>query len=168
MKISLIVAADENNGIGLNGQLPWRLPDDLKRFRQLTLGHHLFMGRKTYESIGKPLPGRTTIVITRQTDYQPEGVFLAHSIEAAFELARNHGENEVFCCGGGEIYRQMLPVADCVYLTRVLTRLNADVHFPSMGEAEWTVVEKTFHPADEKHVFPFIFFCYQREVVSSQ
>jgi dihydrofolate reductase len=162
MKISLIVAADENNGIGLNGQIPWRLPDDLKRFKQLTLGHHLIMGRKTYESIGRPLPGRTTIVVTQQMGYQPEGVFLAHSIEAAIQLAGSRGESEVFCCGGGELYRQMLPLADCIYITRVLTNVVADVTFPQLAEAEWKMVEEVAHPADEKHPFPFVFICYQR------
>src|SRR5512145_1318566 len=100
MRISLIVAADKNDGIGQDGRLPWRLPDDLKRFKQLTLGHHLIMGRKTFESIGKPLPGRTTIVVTRQANYQAEGVLLAHDIETALDLARRRGESEVFCCGG--------------------------------------------------------------------
>jgi dihydrofolate reductase len=162
MKLSLIVAADQNNGIGLNGQLPWRLPDDLKRFKQLTLGHHLVMGRKTYESIGRPLPGRTTIVVTRQVNYRPEGVLCAQGIDDALELARSRGESEVFCCGGGELYRQMLPLADCIYLTRVLANVTADVYFPQWSDGDWKMVDELHHPADAKHIYPFIFFSYQR------
>lgn len=162
MRTSIILAADENNGIGKNGQLPWRLPDDLKRFKQLTLGHYLLMGRKTYESIGKPLPGRTTIVLTRQLNYQPKGVLLAHNLETACELARKQEESELFCCGGGEIYRQMLPLADFVYLTRVHTTLPTDVTFPQLPETNWQLVENIQHPADEKHPYAFTFLVYTK------
>jgi dihydrofolate reductase len=162
MKISLIAAADEENGIGLNGLLPWRLPDDLKRFKQLTLGHHLIMGRKTYQSIGKPLPGRTTIVVTRQSEYQPEGVLTAPGVKAALELARSRGESEAFVCGGGEIYHQMLPLAERVCLTRVHARLAADVRFPELAATDWQLIESIAHPADERHPYPFTFLTYQK------
>ncbi|MFZ6029898.1 MAG: dihydrofolate reductase [Chloroflexota bacterium] len=168
MYISLIVAADEQNGIGQDGQLPWHLPDDLKRFKQLTLGHHLIVGRKTFESIGKALPGRTTIVVTRQAGYRPEGaleaphVLVAPGVTAALDMARCRGEGEAFCCGGGEVYRQMLPLADCVYLTRVCATVPADVTFPTLTESEWEVTESTRHPADEKHRYAFVFLRYRR------
>src|SRR5262252_6627228 len=117
---------DERRGIGKAGKLPWRLSSDLKRFRELTMGHHLIVGRKTFESIGKPLEGRQMIVVTRHEDFKPSGCIVSDSIDAAFDVARERGENEVFVIGGGEIYAQTLGFADRLYLTEVHTVVDAD------------------------------------------
>ncbi|HMV49084.1 MAG TPA: dihydrofolate reductase [Blastocatellia bacterium] len=157
MIISLLAALDRRRGIGINNQLPWRLSADLKNFRALTLGHHLVVGRKTYESIGKPLPGRQMIVVTRDRDFQVEDCFIRHSIEEAISLARQRGENEVFVCGGAEIYAQTIGLADRLYLTLVDAEVEADTFFPEFDEKDWCEQELVFHPADEKNQFPFTF-----------
>jgi dihydrofolate reductase len=153
--ISLIVAMDERGGIAWQGKLPWRLPAELKLFKQTTLGHHLLMGRKTFESVGKPLPGRTTIVITRQRAYHPEGCLVTHSLEDGLFLAQSRGEAEVYVCGGGEIYRQALPLADRIYLTVVHTIAAADMVFPPIEPAAWFEKDSLFHPADGKNTYAF-------------
>ena len=155
MIISLIVAMDENRGIGVDNRLPWHLSADLKRFKALTMGHHLVMGRKTYESIGKPLPGRTSIIITRNPDYVVEGCIVVHSLEEALQTARERGEEEAFITGGGEIFNQALSLADRIYLTRVHAETNAQVYFPAFNEDAWIEKESTSHPADEKNDYPF-------------
>jgi dihydrofolate reductase len=155
--ISLIAAMDEKRGIGVDGHLPWHLPVDLKRFKSLTMGHHLIMGRKTYESIGRPLPGRTTIIITRNPRYQPEGCLVAHSLETALEFARLDLEEEVFIIGGGDIFDQAIGIADRIYLTRVHTSLPADVHFPEISFEEWFISDSDYRPSDEKNHFPITF-----------
>lgn len=161
MRISLIVALDRRRGIGRDNQLPWRLPADLKRFRELTTGHHLITGRKTYESIGKPLPNRTMIIVTRQADFQAangsESCLVAHSVEAALELAQARGETEVFVIGGAEIYAQTLNLADRLYLTLVEAEVAADAFFPTYDANDWSEQETIFHAADEKHPFAFTF-----------
>lgn len=142
MKLALIVAAATNNAIGLNNQLPWHLPQDLKYFKSTTLGKPIIMGRKTYESIGRPLPGRTNIVITRQQGWQagPE-VLVAHNIDQALELARNvvgeGADTEAMVIGGAEIYLSCLPRADRVYLTRIEKDVEGDAYFPALVENEW-------------------------------
>ncbi len=118
MRKSIIVAMDQKNGIGFQGRLPWHLPDELKNFKSLTMGHHLIMGRKTFESIDKPLSGRITIIITRNPNYYAKGCLVAHSISKAFKIAEDFGESEVFICGGNEIYREALKFTDRIYLTR--------------------------------------------------
>jgi dihydrofolate reductase len=153
MVVSLIVAVDNNWGIGIHGGLPWRLSSDLQRFKKLTMGHHLIMGRKTYESIGKPLPGRTTIVVTRNSEYHPNGCLVASSVKEALNIAEDRDEAEVFVIGGGEIFKEVIDRADRIYLTRVITLLEADTHFPPLRTEDWEVVESSFHFADEKNEF---------------
>jgi len=157
MVVSLIVAMDRNHGIGLNNRLPWRLPDDLKRFKSLTLDHHMIMGRKTYESIGKALPGRTSIVISRNSGFSAPDYLLAPSLESALELAETNGEQEVFVIGGSQVFKDALPQADRIYLTQVHVSLPADVYFPEIDPDEWEDQMTEFHPPDNKHPFGFTF-----------
>lgn len=165
--VSLIAAMDRRRGIGIGNQLPWRLSADLKRFRQLTMGHHIIVGRKTFESIGKPLPGRQMIVVTRDLDFQPEGCLICHSPQSAIELARARGETEVFVCGGAEIYAQSLSFADRLYLTFVDAEVAADSFFPEFDPQQWVERESAFHPADEKNEFPFTFKLLVRKYLSA-
>jgi len=155
--ISIIAAMDRNRGIGVDNKLPWRLSIDLKRFRELTMGHHIIVGRKTFESIGKPLPGRRMIVVTRDLNYKDEGCDVAHSVEDAINLARERCENEVFICGGGEIYAQTIGVADRIYLTLVDAEVAADTFFTEFDQREWSEQESSYQPADEKNQYPFTF-----------
>lgn len=137
MIVSLIVAMDERGGIGKNNQLPWHLSSDLKRFKNLTMGHHLVMGRKTYETIGKPLPGRVMVVVTHQKDYFPKGCMVVNSLNDAIKRAEDDHETEVFIIGGGEIFQQAIDRADKVYLTTVHVNANADVSFPNIDPNQW-------------------------------
>jgi dihydrofolate reductase len=155
--ISLIVAMDEQRGIGVDGQLPWHLPADLKRFKSLTMGHHLIMGRKTYESIGSPLPGRTMIIVTRNPTYQPDGCMVARSLETAIEFARMGNENEVFIIGGGDLFEQAIHLADRIYLSLVHASLPADVYFPEISSEIWHETEMELIPADEENMYAFTF-----------
>jgi dihydrofolate reductase len=155
--ISIIVAMDEKRGIGKQNRLPWRLSSDLRRFRELTTGHHIIMGRKTFESIGRRLPARETIIVTRNRDYRAEGCIIAHSLEDAISLAGERGESEVFVCGGAEIYARALPLADRIYMTIVHAEVDADVYFPNWDNGTWTEEEVSKHPADEKNQYPFTF-----------
>lgn len=161
MKVFLIVAVADGGVIGRDNALPWRLPADLRRFKRLTLGHHLILGRKTFESIGRPLPGRTTVVVTRQRSYAPQGVRVARSVEEALEIARRAGEEEVFVAGGAEIYRQALPAADRVYLTRVHGRFEGDTFFPELDDDAWLVVSEEKRPADGKNPQALTFLVYE-------
>ena len=163
MIISLIVAMDEQRGIGKAGKLPWRLSSDLKRFRELTMGHHIIVGRKTFESIGKPLPVRVTIVVTRSETYRPEGCLVAHSVEDAIRIAQGGGETEVFICGGASIYAGALAEADRLYLTLVQTAVDADVFFPEIDEKGWVERESESHEADEKNQYPFTFKLFEKK-----
>ena len=153
MIISLLVAMDEHNGIGKNNRLPWHLSADLKRFKALSMGHHVIMGRKTYESIGRPLPGRVLVIVTRSPDYQAEGCLVAHSLEEALDIARQAGESAAFVIGGGQIFAQALPLAERIYLTRVHTVSEADVFFPEFDERDWSIQTVSEVPADEKNQF---------------
>ncbi len=143
MKVSILVAMAANGVIGQDNGLPWKLSADLKRFKARTLGHHLLMGRKTYESIGHPLPGRTTMVLSRGAPSLPEGVELASSLEEALETARSRGETEAFVAGGAEVYRGALGLADCLYLTRLENPFEGDTRFPPWSPEDWrlTAVE---------------------------
>jgi dihydrofolate reductase len=164
MILSLIVAMDEEGGIGRDNRIPWRLSADLRRFKRITMGHCIIMGRRTYESIGRPLPGRTSIVITSQNDYQAEaGVIRVDSLEAALRTAKRLGENEAFIVGGGEIFQQSLSLADQIYLTRVHTRIQADTFFPPIRAEEWLKSEERFLPADEKNQYPSTFMRLDRK-----
>lgn len=162
MVVSLIVARGQNGAIGVNGTLPWRLPADLAHFKRLTMGHHIVMGRKTYESIGRPLPGRTSVVITRQADYKADGCFVVPSLDAALQLARERGEQEAFVIGGAEIYRAALPVADRIYLTEVEASPAADTFLPAFDPAEWARGDETFIAADERNQYSMRFVTLSR------
>jgi len=151
MIISIIVALDENRGIGLKNQIPWHLPADLARFKKLTMGHHLVVGRKTYESIGFPLPGRQMIILTRNPEFEAQDCFTVKSLDAALELAEKRGEKEVFIIGGAEIYREALPLSDHLYLTAVHTSAEADTHFPAIEKDRWAEVCSQYSPADERN-----------------
>jgi dihydrofolate reductase len=149
--VSMLVAMDEKRGIGKDGKLPWRLSSDLKRFRELTMGHHIIVGRKTFESIGKPLPGRQTIVVTRNPSHTVEGCLVAGSVESALALAESRAESEAFIIGGADIYARALGVADRIYLTEVHAGVDADTFFPEFDRGAWTETESSYQPADEKN-----------------
>lgn len=157
MRISIIVAMDENNGIGYGNILPWVLPADLRRFKTLTIGHHLVMGRVTFQSIGKPLPGRVNMIVTRNLNFSAECCLITHSLDQAFEIARANNEKEVFIIGGGEIYAQALHLTDRIYLTRVHTETNADVYFPELDDSDWVEISSQYFPPDEDNRFPTTF-----------
>ena len=160
MRISLIVAASANGVIGADGELPWHLPDDFRFFKQVTMGKPIVMGRRTWESIGRPLPGRQNIVITRQTGFEATGASVVDSPEAAVEAAGD--QDEIMIIGGGEIYRRFLPMADRVYLTRVDATIEGDTFFPALDEGEWAVDSSERHDADERHAYAFEFRVYSR------
>jgi dihydrofolate reductase len=162
MMRSIIVAAAENGVIGRDGQLPWRLSADLQRFKQLTMNHAVLMGRKTYESIGRPLPGRRMIVITRQNDYKADGVEVAHSLDEAYRRAAEPSETEAFIIGGAEVFREALPHADRIYFTQVGATIEGDVYFPQFDRAGWRLVFQEEHPADAKNEYPFTFQTYEQ------
>ncbi len=153
--LSLIVATDEENGIGKNNQLLWHLPNDLKFFKKTTSGHTIIMGRKTYDSIGKPLPNRRNIVISRQADLQIEGVETYTDLANA--IASCAHEQEYFVIGGGEIYKQALAHVKQIYLTKVAGTFNADTFFPTLNALEWEVIYKEEHQKDEKHAYNYTF-----------
>ena len=158
MKISVLVAMDETRGIGYQGKLPWHLKADLRRFRDLTMGHTVIMGRKTWESIGHGLPGRRVIVLTRDETYPPAcDAQPAHTLEAALHLAQAAGETEVFICGGGEVYAQALRWAYRLYLTRVTVQVTADAFFPPLDDDDWQISESLNQPADAQNEYPTTF-----------
>lgn len=159
--LTIIAAAAENNALGKDNQLLWHLPEDFKRFKALTSGHYIIMGRKTFESFPKPLPNRTHIIITRQLDYPaPEGCIVVPSLEKAIGLCPK--DEEAFVIGGGEIYQQALDVVDKIDVTRVHTTLDADTFFPTIDPTTWEMVFEEFHAKDEKHSFDFTFLTYVR------
>lgn len=160
--ISLIVAASANNGIGKNNQLLWHLPNDLKFFKNTTWGMVVIMGRKTYESVNKPLPGRVNIVITANDSWKADGVLVAANLEDALKIAAETNCKELFIIGGGEIYRQSFPVADKIYLTRVHVTFDADTFFPEIDEAAWIQTGNLDFQADEKHAWPYSFQTWER------
>ena len=143
--LSLIVAFANNRVIGHNNALPWHLPEDLKRFRALTMGHHIIMGRKTYESLGRLLPGRTTIIVTRNKDYKVEGALIAHSLQAALVLAA--GDAEPFVIGGAELYKEGLKLATKLYITEVKAEFAGDAFLPEIDLSHWNLSEKKDHLA---------------------
>lgn len=161
MTLTLIAAAAENNALGKDNQLVWHLPDDFKRFKKLTSGHYIIMGRKTLESMNGPLPNRTNIVITRQEDYTYPGCTVVNSLEEALSACPQH--EEVFVIGGGEIYKQSIEKADKIELTRVHTTVEADAFFPEINTEEWSLTERVLHDKDEKHKFEFVFETWMRK-----
>ncbi len=169
MRVAIIVAMSADGLIGNAQALPWRLSKDLKRFRERTWGKPVIMGRKTFESIGKPLPGRHLIVVTRRTDYAAAGCRIAPSLPAALALAREwaaeHQAEEIMIAGGGEIYREALPLCDRIYLTTVEGRFQGDTYFPaaSLGPPGWRIVHQEDGPADEKNPYPHRFAILERK-----
>ena len=165
MTVSLIVAVAANGVIGREGGLPWRLPADLQRFKQLTMGHHLVLGRGTWETLDRLLPGRTFVVVTRRADYRAPGARVVATVEAGLELARAAGDAEPFVAGGSAIYREALDrdLVDRVYLTRIHRAYEGDTRFPDWDEGRWNLVSRESHPADSEHDRPaFDFLVYER------
>lgn len=160
MRVSVIAAMAQNRVIGINNTLPWRLPEDLKHFKALTMGHHIVMGRKTYESIGKPLPGRTTVIVTRSPDYAIPGCLVAHSVEAA--LAACQDDDEIFFVGGAELYRQVLPRADRLYLTEIQRPFEGDARFPEFSADQWREKGRDRRKVDEPDGLEYHFVVYDR------
>ena len=159
--VSLVVAMARNHVIGRNNALPWRLAEDLKRFKATTLGKPILMGRKTFESIGKPLPGRRNIVLTRDPEWRAEGVDVVRSVEEALQLTRDSQELAVI--GGAEIYRLTIPYADRIYLTRVEADVPGDTLFPELNTAQWSETHAGTHPADERNQYPASFLVLDRQ-----
>ncbi|MGH8403676.1 MAG: dihydrofolate reductase [Gammaproteobacteria bacterium] len=160
--LSLIVAVGEHNEIGKNGRMPWHLSADLKRFKELTLGKPMIMGRRTFEAIGKPLPGRRNIVVTRNAAFQAAGCEVAHSLTDALVLAV--GVPEIMVIGGAEIYREALPRAQRIYLTRVHASFEADTFFPALDPADWRETAREDHVADERNSFEYSFITLARRI----
>lgn len=158
--IAIIVAVAENGAIGADNGLPWRLPDDLKRFKALSLGKPIVMGRRTFDSIGRPLPGRTNIVVSRQAGLAIEGAIVARSLDDALVAAG--AASEIVVIGGAEIFRQALPRTDTIHLTRVHARVAGDVFFPELDPAKWREAAVEHHAADERHLYAFSFVTLQR------
>ncbi|MEJ2759829.1 MAG: dihydrofolate reductase [Anaerolineales bacterium] len=147
MIVSLIAAISENGVIGKDGEIPWRLPADLKLFKTLTMGHHLIIGRRTYESIGKPLPGREMIVLTRKNDYIASGCQVASSMDEAMEIAEAAGDTEAFVAGGEVVYAQTLPIADRLYLSHIHATITGDTFFPAYDEQDWQITKEEDIPS---------------------
>jgi dihydrofolate reductase len=160
MIITLIVAVADSGVIGRDNGLPWHLPEDLKRFKRLTLGKPIIMGRRTYDSIGKPLPGRENIVVTRDPNYRPPGVSVVHDPEAALGAAG--AADEVMVIGGAELFRVFLPRARRIHLTRVHGDIAGDVMWPALDSRDWQVVEREGHDSDERHAFAMTFEVWER------
>ncbi len=162
MIISIVVAADEQNGIGSKNKLPWRLSADLKQFKRITSGHHIIMGRKTFESIGKALPNRTNIVLTTQQDFKAEQIITRATLREAMAYTRNAKEQECMIIGGAEIFRQVIIFTDRIYLTRVHSICSCDVFFPEMKADEWKRISSERFKADDKNEFDYSFEIYER------
>ena len=163
MIVSAIVAVAENQVIGDGGDIPWRLSSDLKYFKRITSGHHIIMGRKTFDSVDKPLPKRTNVVLTRDPMYAATGTIVAHSIEEALSIAYDNEEEEVFIIGGGEIYAQSRPFWDKVYLTRVKASPEGKVVFPALDEADWKLISQEEHQAGDRDQYDFTFEVYSKK-----
>ena len=159
--ITMIAAAGENNSLGKDGDLVWHLPDDFKRFKKLTTGHHIVMGRKTWESFPRPLPNRTHVVITRDKNYKADNAIVVHSIEDALTYCKN--EDHIFIIGGGEIYNLALPFATHIELTRVHNTYEADAFFPEINLDNWQLIHSEYHQSDEKHLVAFTFETYTKK-----
>ena len=162
MIVSLVVAAAENNAIGKDNQLLWHLPNDLRFFKNITWGMVVVMGRKTFEAVNKPLPGRINIVITRQPDWTAEGTITAIDLEDALKKAAETNCKEIFVIGGGEIYKQSMAVANTIYITRVHTELEGDTFFPALS-SDWEKISLASNAVDAKHIYSFDFECWKRK-----
>lgn len=162
MRVSIIVAASENNVIGINNMLPWKLPTDLKYFKTTTMGKPIIMGRKTFESLGKALPGRPNIVITRQADFRAEGVYVTNSLEEAVKKGMSFGGDELFITGGAQIFDEAWPLVSRIYLTRVYAVVHGDAFFPQINGNEFELVKDERHEENEKDEYPFSFQVWER------
>ncbi|PYI51226.1 dihydrofolate reductase [Paenibacillus flagellatus] len=161
-RIAMIVAMDRNRLIGRDNKLPWRLPADMAFFKRTTMGHPVVMGRKTYESIGKPLPGRTNIVLTRDPAYKAEGCTVVRTAEEAVRAAAGEG---LFVIGGSEVYALFFPLADTLYVTEIGETFEGDAHFPAIDPSEWEVAERRPGTVDEKNAYPHAFLTYRRKSI---
>lgn len=160
MRVSLIVAMSENAVIGREGDLPWHLSSDLRRFKRLTMGHHIVMGRKTFESIGRLLPGRSTVIVTRNPGFLVEGAKIAASVEQAIQMSQ--ADDEVFITGGAEIYRHSMQLVDRLLITRVDADVEGDALFPDYDSSQWRLTHRESFPADKKNDYPHTFEIYER------
>jgi dihydrofolate reductase len=157
----MIAAVAENNALGKNNDLLWHLPLDFKRFKEITSGHHIIMGRKTFESFPKPLPNRTHVIITRQKDFKHDGCIVVQDIEKAIAVCPK--EDDLYIIGGGEIYKQFIHLADQLDITRVHNSFEADVYFPEIDPEIWELTSEIFNPKDEKHLFDYTFQTFGRK-----
>ena len=162
MTISLVVAASENNAIGKNNQLIWHLPNDLKFFKNTTWGFPVIMGRKSFESVNKPLPGRTNIVITTNPDWKVETVIVVKNLKDAIQKAAETNSKQIFIIGGGEIYKQSMDIADNIYITRVHADLEGDTFFPEIDKSKWKLTSNQDFEADEKHAYSYSFQIWEK------
>lgn len=161
MKISIIAAIAENRVIGKDNNLPWRLAADLKKFKELTSGHHIIMGRKTFESIGRPLPNRTSVIITRNKNYKAEGCLVAHSLSEAISLSKE--DEEVFIIGGAQIFEIAISLADKMYLSWVAAEPDGEILFPKFNEDEWAIAHSDHFLKDSNNEYNFTFKIYERK-----
>ncbi|MEO6894938.1 MAG: dihydrofolate reductase [Ginsengibacter sp.] len=160
--LSHIVAASENNIIGIKNGLPWHLPSDFKYFKNKTWGMPVIMGRNTFESMEKDLPGRINIVVTAKTDWHPEGIFISHTIIDAINKAKESDAKEIFIIGGGKIFKETINIIDRIYLTRVHTKVEGDTSYPEIDKLVWKLVSSEDHPADEKNNYPYTFEVWEK------
>ena len=165
-RLSIIVAMARNRTIGVNNTLPWRCPEDLKHFKTLTMGHHMIMGRKTFDSIGKPLPGRTTVVVTRNNDLAIEGCVIAHSLQEA--ILNCIGDEEIFIVGGAELYRQAISLADTLYVTEIQHDVEGDAHFPEFDRSEWRETSREVRLQETPQPLDYHFVTYQKAFPSPE
>lgn len=160
-KLSIVVAMAKNRTIGVNNSLPWRCPEDLKHFKTLTMGHHMIMGRKTFDSIGKPLPGRTTVVVTRNNDLEIAGCVVAHSLKEAIAVCAD--DKEIFIVGGAELYRQAVSLADTLYITELQQEVEGDAHFPEFDKSAWQETSREVRTQDIPQPLEFHFVTYRKK-----
>jgi dihydrofolate reductase len=160
VSLSLIVAMAQNRTIGVNNTLPWRCPEDLKHFKALTMGHHMIMGRKTFDSIGKPLPGRTTVIVTRNAGLQVAGCLVAHSLNDAITACKD--DDEIFIVGGAELYAQALPLVDTLYITEIQQEVDGDAHFPEFDRSAWLEIAREVRSQTEPQPLHYHFVTYRR------
>lgn len=159
--ISLLVAMDKNQLIGKDNDLPWRLPADLAYFKRVTMGHPIIMGRKTYDSIGRPLPGRENIIVTRDTSYEAEGCKVIHSIEEIVKM-NEQTDQELFVIGGAEIFKEILPHSDRLYITEINEEFEGDTYFPAFDKVEWKVISEEKGIKNEKNPYDYTFLVYEK------
>lgn len=164
-RLSILVATARNRTIGIDNTLPWRCPEDLKRFKALTMGHHIIMGRKTYDSIGRPLPGRVTVVVTRNRALKIEGCTVVHSLEEA--IAACAADGETFIVGGADLYAQALPRADTLYITEIQQDVAGDAHFPDFDRGEWKETSREAHHQDAPQPLDYAFVTYRRTTLTA-